>query len=89
MTQNELTARLRQYHLQLTAALANSSALKTDVLPRAETVLRGAEERYAAGDISLAELLPVRRDWAAAQLTYLDSLREVMQAWAELKSFTL
>lgn len=88
MTQNELTTRLRGSHLQLTAALANSSALKTEVLPRAATLLKGAEARYAAGDIGLAELLPVRRDWAAVQLTYLESLRDVMQAWAELKSFS-
>ncbi|HWQ92072.1 MAG TPA: TolC family protein [Clostridia bacterium] len=88
MSRNEMTARLRQSHMQLTAALANSSALKNDVMPRAETVLKGAEARYAAGDISLAEVLPIRRDWAVLQLTYLDSLREIVQAWSELKSFT-
>ncbi len=88
MTQNELTARLRQSHLQLTSALANSSAVKTDLLPRAETVLKAAEARFAAGDINLGEILPLRRDWAAVQLAYLDSLRDVMKAWAEVKSFT-
>ena len=84
MTQNELTARLRASYLQLTAALANGRTLQTEILSRAETVVKGAEARYAAGDISLAELLPVRRDWAAVQLSYLESLRDVMQAWAEL-----
>jgi cobalt-zinc-cadmium efflux system outer membrane protein len=87
MTRNELTARLRESHLQLTTALATSSTLKTEVLTRAETVLKGAEARYAAGDISLAEILPVRRDWAAVQLSYLESLREVMQAWAALSPY--
>ena len=47
--------------------------------------LKGAEARYDAGDTSLAEILPVRRDWAAIQLTYLESLRDVMQAWVEIK----
>jgi cobalt-zinc-cadmium efflux system outer membrane protein len=89
MTQNELTTRLRESLLQLTAALANSGTLKTEILSRAETVLKGAEARYAAGDISLAEILPVRRDWAAVQLSYLESLRDVMQAWAEIKPLTL
>ena len=89
MTQNELTTRLRESHLQLTTALANSGTLKTEILSRAETVLKGAEARYAAGDISLAEILPVRRDWAAVQLSYLESLRDVMQAWAEIKPLTL
>jgi cobalt-zinc-cadmium efflux system outer membrane protein len=87
MTQNELTTRLRESHLQLTAALANSGTLKTEILSRAETVLKGAEARYAAGDISLAEILPVRRDWAAVQLSYLESLRDVMQAWAEVAGY--
>jgi cobalt-zinc-cadmium efflux system outer membrane protein len=87
MTQNELTTRLRESHLQLTTALANSGTLKTEILSRAETVLKGAEARYAAGDISLAEILPVRRDWAAVQLSYLESLRDVMQAWATLSPY--
>jgi cobalt-zinc-cadmium efflux system outer membrane protein len=87
MTQNELTTRLRESHLQLTSALANSRTLKTEILSRAETVMKGAEARYAAGDISLAEILPVRRDWAAVQLSYLESLRDVMQAWAALSPY--
>jgi hypothetical protein len=29
----------------------------------------------------------VRRDWVAAKLAYLDSLREVMDVWGEVKSF--
>jgi cobalt-zinc-cadmium efflux system outer membrane protein len=86
MTQNELTTRLRESYLQLTSALTSSRTLKTEILSRAETVVKGAEARYAAGDISLAEILPVRRDWAAVQLSYLESLRDVMQAWAEVKS---
>jgi cobalt-zinc-cadmium efflux system outer membrane protein len=86
MTQNELIMRLRESYLELTTALANNSTLKTEILSRAETILKGAEARYAAGDISLAEILPVRRDWAAVQLSYLESLRDVMQAWGEVKS---
>jgi cobalt-zinc-cadmium efflux system outer membrane protein len=87
MTQNELTTRLRESYLQLTAALATSRTLKTEILPRSATVVKGAEARYAAGDISLAELLPVRREWAAARLSYLESLRDVMQAWAALSPY--
>ncbi|MEK7686254.1 MAG: TolC family protein [Verrucomicrobiota bacterium] len=87
LTQNELTTRLCESYLQLAAALANSRTLKTEILARAETVLKSAEARYAAGDISLTEILPVRRDWAAVQLSYLESLRDVMLAWAEVKLF--
>jgi cobalt-zinc-cadmium efflux system outer membrane protein len=89
MTQNELHTRLRESYLQLTTALASSRTLKTEILPRAGTVLKAAEARYAAGDISLAEILPVRRDWAAVQLSYLESLRDVMQAWAEVAGYSL
>jgi outer membrane protein, heavy metal efflux system len=86
-TQNALSVRLHEAHAQLTAALVNSRALNTDVLPRADIVLKGAEARFTAGDIGLIELLPVRRDWAAVQLTYLESLRDVMQSWAELSTY--
>lgn len=86
-TQNELTFQLREAHAQLVAALANRRALKTEILPRSDTVLKSAEVRFAAGDISLSEVAPVRLDWASVQLTYLESLRDVMQAWAALTPF--
>lgn len=88
LTQNELTARLKESHRQLTTALAASRTLKTEILPRADTVLKAAEARYAAGDTSLADLLPVRRDWATMRLAYLESLRDAMQAWGELRALT-
>jgi cobalt-zinc-cadmium efflux system outer membrane protein len=87
MTQNELSARLSESYLRLSSALANSRTWKTEILGRADAVLKTAEVRHAAGDISLAEVLPTRRDWAAVQLGYLESLRDVMQAWAEVRSF--
>ena len=87
VTQNEQTARLRDSYLQLTSALAGSHALKTEILPRSDTMLKGAEARYAAGDISLSEILPLRRDWAGVQLVYLESLRDAMLAWSEIKQF--
>ena len=87
MTHNELTTRLRESYLQLTSALASSRTLRTEIRGKDDTVLKTAEARYAAGDISLTELLPVRRDWAAVQLSYLESLRDVMQSWAALSPY--
>jgi outer membrane protein, heavy metal efflux system len=84
LTRNELNLRLRESHAQLTTALANARAFQTEILPHAETLVKAAETRYAAGDSSLADVLPVRRDWAALQLSHLESLRDVMQAWAEV-----
>jgi outer membrane protein, heavy metal efflux system len=85
---NALSVRLHESHAHFTTALANTRALKTEVLPRADTVLKANEARFDAGDIGLTELLPVRRDWAAVQLTYLESLRDVMQAWAEVRALS-
>jgi cobalt-zinc-cadmium efflux system outer membrane protein len=86
-TQNALSVRLHEAHAQLATALANSRTLNAEVLPRADIVLKATEARFAVGDIGLTELLPVRRDWAAVQLTYLESLRDVMQAWAEVSAY--
>jgi cobalt-zinc-cadmium efflux system outer membrane protein len=80
----ELDQRLHDAYLTLTAALARAKAFKQDVLPRAATVLKAAEARFAAGDASLADVLPVRREWALAHVGHLESLRDVMQAWTEL-----
>jgi outer membrane protein TolC len=61
--------------------------LQEEILPRAETVLRGAEARYAAGDANLIDVLPARRERTSLQLAYLESLREVLEAWAQLSPF--
>jgi cobalt-zinc-cadmium efflux system outer membrane protein len=82
LTRSEVAARRQTAQLQLETALAQCRQFRTGILERADTVLRAAEARYAAGDISLTELLPVRRERATMQLSYLESLREVMQAWA-------
>lgn len=87
LTENELQFRLRESHAQLTSALATTRALQTEILPRAEAILKAAEARYAAGDASLSELLPARRDWATLELSHLESLRDVMQAWAEVAGY--
>jgi cobalt-zinc-cadmium efflux system outer membrane protein len=87
LKQNELTTELHRAHARLTTSLERSRALQIEILPRAEIVLKSAEARYKAGDASLAEILPMRRDWAAAQLTHLDSLRDVMEAWTDVSAY--
>jgi cobalt-zinc-cadmium efflux system outer membrane protein len=84
---NELSLRVQTAHRKLTRAIAAATLLREEILPRAERVLQGAEARYRAGDMSLSELLPVRRDWIRVRLDYLDTLHEVMQAWAELSPY--
>jgi cobalt-zinc-cadmium efflux system outer membrane protein len=85
-SRNELGLELRSRELALERALDTVSVLQSDVLPKVETTLRGAEARYAAGDTSLSDVLAVRREATAARLNYLEALRVVMEAWAVLGS---
>jgi outer membrane protein TolC len=71
----------------LATAITAAKLLREEILPRAENVLHSAETRYASGDISLTELLPIRRDWTRLRLDYLDALQDVMQAWAALSPY--
>lgn len=86
-TRNELERELRQAHTRLASALADARALREIILPRADIVLRAFEGRYAAGDASLTDLLPVRREHTTAELARLEALRLVMEAWAALASY--
>lgn len=86
-TAAELSFNLRESHAALTAALSNLEVFRTQILPRAETILKSAELRYATGDSALVDVLLVRREWATVHLSYLETLREVMQSWAEVSSF--
>lgn len=86
-TANQLNLNLRESYVALTTALDNLKTFRNQILPRAEIVLKSAELRYASGDSALTEVLPVRRDWAAVHLSYLETLREVMLSWAEVSNF--
>jgi outer membrane protein TolC len=82
-----LALELQTAYGTLASAIAAAQLLRDEILPRAESVLQSAETRYASGDISLAELLPIRRDWTRVRLEYLDALQHVMQAWAALSPY--
>lgn len=86
-TQRGLRAQLREAHGLLTAALSDARTLEALVLPKMKIVRDGTEARYAAGDLSLGEVLSVRRDEAGVRLRYLEALRDTMLAWAELRPF--
>ena len=84
---NEQSLRLQTAHRKLARAVAAATLLRREMLPRAERVLQSAEARYRAGDMSLTELVPLRREWTRVRVEYLDALHEVMQAWAELAPY--
>ncbi len=80
-----IETRARLIHQRLREALRAVTIYREELVPRAETVLASAEARYAAGDVSLAELLPVRRDAARLKLEALDAVRELTMRWSELE----
>lgn len=83
-TRNELVTELHGAHMRLERALARALMLRDEILPRAEVVLASVEARFKAGDASLAETLPTRREWARLRLDRVEALRDVMVAWSKL-----
>lgn len=77
-------SRLQEHELRahLETALQSANLLKNEIRPRADKILQTASTRYQAGDMSLSELLPRRKEWLAVQQSYLDSLREILEVWS-------
>ena len=81
-----LVSRIRTSYWKLKHALETVRLFREELSPRSQTVVEAAEERYRAGDTSLAELIPIRRDSREVEMGYLISLRRVATEWAELRS---
>ena len=81
-----LTTRLRAVHRRLTRWVESATSFREDILPRSKSVVDAAEKRYAAGETSLDESIPIRRDHRALELRYLELLREIALDSAELRS---
>jgi cobalt-zinc-cadmium efflux system outer membrane protein len=87
LTRLQLDRELSQLQQRLKYALLASRVLKEEVLPRSEQIRDAAEARYAGGDSSLTDVLLVRREYIGVKLSHLESLREVLQAWADLSPY--
>jgi cobalt-zinc-cadmium efflux system outer membrane protein len=87
MSSIELARELEQAHVKLARALAAAKTIKEELVVRYDEIARSYEARYTAGDASLSDLLPVRRERIAARMYYLEALRDVMEAWAQLMPF--
>jgi cobalt-zinc-cadmium efflux system outer membrane protein len=83
-TATRLAAEAREAHARLAAAVAVARRYERELVPASAEVLKGAEARYARGDISLAEVLPARRDHALVRLAWLDAIREARVDHARL-----
>ena len=87
-TRNELVRDLRVTHARLALLLQSVRTQREEVLGRADQVLAHVVARFEAGDASLVEVLPVRRDWTRIQLEYIAALRDVLVAWSDLQRLT-
>jgi cobalt-zinc-cadmium efflux system outer membrane protein len=84
MARQQLNRGLADLH----RAVEVAGTINREVLPRAQLVLTNAEARYKLGDASLADVLQKRRDWNDMQTKYLETLREVHEAWRDLAALT-
>lgn len=75
---------LRQFHSALNRSISAARLLQDQIVPQSRKLLTEMEKRYEAGDISMTELLPVRRDAIATRLKFLKALRDAMDAQAKL-----
>ncbi len=87
LTRLELDAQLRSAYSRLTRGLRAARAIREQILPRADTVLKAAEARYKAGDEGLADVLLIRRERVSTEIAYFQALRDALEAWAALLPF--
>lgn len=85
--QNEIGQELRSRELALQKDMEAVKVYREDVLIRLDEALATAQARFAAGDISLTDMLALKREAAGARMQYLDALRRVMESWATLKKY--
>jgi len=84
---NEIELNLRNTHREIVRAIRTARLLREDIIPQSQSVLETLETRYSGGDINLLEILPLRRDFISLRIDYLDALRRVMGAWADLAPY--
>jgi cobalt-zinc-cadmium efflux system outer membrane protein len=82
---NEIGYDLHKHEVALQQQLEIVTVFREDVLPNLDNAVAAAQARFSAGDISLTEMVALKRDYAAARMEYLDALRRVMEAWSALR----
>ncbi len=81
-----LSASVQTIYWKLTQALETVQLYRDELTPQSQTVLEAATAQYDAGDISLAELIPIQRDHRELRRSYIDLLRQIALDWAEFRS---
>ena len=83
----KLEAKALLDYTTLKISLSQANQLCDKIIPKARDILKTAEERYRLGDISLIEVLPLRKNITALRIEYADALRQLLEAQLELSLF--
>ena len=84
LTRIELERRIRDIHSRLETANDVVKTYTSDLLPAADTVLASIEQRHAADDAELIDVLQVRTTWVDRRLADLEARLELDLIRAEL-----
>ena len=84
----KLEAKAQRTYTTLKISLSQAKQLFDKIIPKARSILETAEERYQAGDISLIEVLPLRKNITALRIEYANALRQLLEAQLELSLLT-
>ncbi len=84
-TEATLATSLRSLYWKLAEALETAAIYRDELMPRSGEIVDATNRRYAAGAISLAEVIPIQRDHRELRLSYLRILRQIAFDWAKLR----
>ena len=88
LVRSTVLGRARTLVESLGQSLRTAVRYRDSIDPGAADVLESMEARYRAGDVSLADVLPVRRERWDIRLAYLDALRDVAVLYSRLRALT-
>ena len=84
----KLEAKAQRNYTTLKILLSQAKRLHDIIIPKARDILGTAEKRYQAGDFSLIEVLPLRKNITALRIEYANTLRQLLEAQLELSLLT-
>ncbi len=84
----KLNAALAESYTRLANAHSRVIALKTQILPGAQTAFRAVNEGYRFGKFGYLEVLDSQRTWFNARAQFLDALAEYHKAVADVERLT-
>jgi outer membrane protein, heavy metal efflux system len=82
---NELGYEFQSRARALDRELEVATVFREEILPGLDEAESVTQVRFTAGDVSLIDLLLVRREAATARLEYLGALRRTLELWSALK----